>query len=352
MATQPTDVEEDAESVAVEAGLRYVSDAQPGIRRVRRGRGFSYRRADGSPVTDERTLSRIRSLAVPPAWNDVWICASGRGHIQASGRDARGRKQYRYHPRWRVVRDESKFHRLVAFGEALPRIRTQVEKDLALHGLPRERVLATVVRLLDITRLRVGNEEYARANASHGLTTLRDRHAEVRATSVTFHFAGKGGKEVELDVRDRRLSRIVGRCRDLPGYELFQYVDEEGTARPVDSGDVNAYLRAAACADFSAKDFRTWSATVLAATALRDAGPASSERQAQRFVRRAIEEVAGALGNTPAVARKSYVHPAVVDAYLAGRTIADYSSRGSPRLEREERATLALLRCAEAEAAA
>jgi DNA topoisomerase-1 len=303
------------------AGLRYVSETGPGIRRRRVGRGFVYLDG-GRRVRDAETLARIRSLVIPPAWRDVWICPTPNGHIQAVGRDARGRKQYRYHPRWREVRDDTKYARMLAFARALPRIRERVDADLGRRGLPREKVLATIVRLLEITRVRVGNEEYARANKSFGLTTLRDRHVEVAGPEVRFQFRGKGGKEHAVGVRDPRVARIIRCLQDLPGQELFQYLDEDGTRRSVDSGDVNAYLREISGDDFTAKDFRTWAGTVLCALALAEVGVSASERQAKRNITRAIEQVATQLGNTPAISRKCYVHPAVLEAYQAGVTIA------------------------------
>jgi len=302
------------------AGLRYVGETGTGIHRRRAGRGFVYLNGHG-PVRDVTTLARIRALVIPPAWREVWICPSPTGHIQAIGRDARGRRQYRYHSRWREVRDETKYARILAFARALPRIRARVDADLGRRGLPREKVLATVVRLLETTRVRVGNEEYARANKSFGLTTLRDRHVEAAGPALRFQFRGKGGKEHAVDVRDPRVARIVRRLQDLPGQELFQYVDEEGARRSVDSGDVNAYLREISGDEFTAKDFRTWAGTVLCALALAEAGPCASGRQAKRNVARAIERVAAQLGNTPAISRKCYVHPAVLEAYQHGQTI-------------------------------
>jgi len=300
------------------AGLRYSSDDRAGIRRLRRGRGFSYVGPDGTVVRDRDTLARIRALAIPPAWTDVWICPWPNGHIQATGRDARGRKQHRYHARWRETRDESKFDRMMAFARALPAIRERCDADLALSGLPREKVLAAVVRLLELTLIRVGNDEYARLNRSFGLTTLRDRHARIEGTRVRFRFRGKGGKEHEVGIRDRRLAGIIRRCQELPGQELFQYVDDDGEIRDVTSDDVNGYLRAIAGDGFTAKDFRTWAGTVLAYRALRALQPATSPTAARRNVVEAMRETAGRLGNTPAVARKSYVHPAVLDAYMDG----------------------------------
>ncbi len=346
--TQPTlDPVESAE----EAGLRYVTDASPGIRRRRAGRGFSYIGPDGKRVTNRDQVAWIRSLAIPPAWTDVWICTSRRGHLQATGRDARGRKQYRYHPDWRAVRDDAKYGRMIAFGQALPAIRRRVDADLRKHGLPRERVLAAVVRLLEKTRLRVGNEEYARDNRSYGLTTLRDRHAEVGSSRIRFRFRSKGGKASDVELSDARLARIVARCQDLPGQELFAYLDDDGEVRAIGSSDVNDYLREITGQDFTAKDFRTWSGTVLAAWALKELEGVDSEAQAKRNVVRAVEQVAEWLGNTPAVSRRSYVHPAVIDAYLDGdvvraaRQTADKKLREDlRRLSPQEAAVLALLR--------
>jgi DNA topoisomerase-1 len=300
------------------ADLHYVTDAAPGIRRRRQGRGFRYFAPDGRPLRDPKEMERIRSLAVPPAWREVWICPDAFGHIQAIGRDARGRRQYRYHPRWRRLRDESKFSRMVAFGRALPAIRARVKAALARPGLSREKVLALVVRLLEITLIRVGNEEYARDNASFGLTTLRRRHVAVSGGELRFRFKGKSGKEHAFGIRDRRLSRLVKRCQELPGQELFRYVDARGRTRGVGSADVNAYLRGLSGRDFSAKDFRTWAGTVRAAYALNASEPFSSDRQAKRSLARAVESVAARLGNTPAICRRSYIHPVVVDTYLGG----------------------------------
>ena len=303
------------------ADLAYVTDAVPGIRRVRSGRGFRYVGPDGRPLQAPRERERIRRLVVPPAWRDVWIGPDPHGHIQAIGRDARGRRQYRYHPRWRQLRDEAKFSRMVAFGRALPAIRARVDAALSGPGLGREKVLALVVRLLEITLIRVGNEEYARENASFGLTTLRRRHVAVSGEQLRFRFRGKSGKEHALGIRDRRLSRIVKRCQELPGQELFRYVDDRGRKRGVGSADVNAYLRAVSGRDFTAKDFRTWAGTVRAAYALSALEPFSSIRQAKRNLARAVESVAARLGNTPAICRRCYIHPVVVDAYL-GRKLA------------------------------
>jgi len=298
------------------ADLTYVTDARPGIRRRRFGRGFRYFAPDGRPLDDPRELERIRRLVIPPAWRDVWICPDPHGHIQAIGRDARRRRQYRYHPRWRQLRDEAKFSRMVAFGRALPTIRARVEAALRRPGLSREKVLALVVRLLEITLIRVGNEEYARENASFGLTTLRRRHVAVSGGELRFRFRGKSRKEHAFGIRDRRLSRIVKRCQELPGQELFRYVDRRGRTRGVGSADVNGYLRAVSGRDFTAKDFRTWAGTVRAAWALNALEPFTSQRQAKRNLTHAVASVAARLGNTPAVCRRCYIHPVVVDSYL------------------------------------
>jgi DNA topoisomerase I len=303
---------------AKEAGLRYVSDTQPGIRRKRRGKGFTYLGADGETIHDSKTLARIRSLAIPPAWTDVWICPSPNGHLQATGRDAKGRKQSRYHPRWREVRDETKYERMLTFGAALTTIRERVEQDISMPGLSRQKVMATIVRLMETTLIRVGNEEYARNNHSYGLTTMHDRHAHVNGSTVSFKFRGKSGKLHAVDVRDRRLANIIRRCQDIPGYELFQYIDEEGTPHSVDSADVNDYLREISQQDFTAKDFRTWAGSVLAYTTLRELEPFESASQAKKNVVATIKNVAERLGNTPSVCRKCYVHPGLLDCYLDG----------------------------------
>ena len=340
----------EAADSAREAGLRWVSDQDPGISRTRRGEGFGYFHPDGSRVTDEATLSRIRSLVIPPAWTGVWICASERGHLQATGRDARGRKQYRYHPRWRAVRDEDKYGRMIDFAKVLPRVRRRVDRDLRRRGLPREKVLAAAVRLLETTLIRVGNEEYARENKSFGLTTLRNRHARIRGGQVEFFFRGKAGKEHRVSIRNQGLARVLKRCQDLPGQALFQYVDENGERHRVDSDDVNQYLKEVTGQDFTAKDFRTWAGTVLASQALSEVLAYDSEAQAKRNVVAAIESVAMKLGNTRSVCRKCYVHPAVLDAYLDGsmlRTLQDRAEgelkKGVRRLLPEEAAVLALL---------
>ena len=326
MGTSAVEPDEDGEAggvvdprdAAETAGLRYVSDEEPGIRRRRAGKGFYYLDHEGARVGDEATLARIRSLAIPPAYTDVWICRDPNGHIQATGRDAKGRKQYRYHPKWHNVRDEVKFGRMLAFAAALPTIRERTEADLRRQGLPREKVLAAIVRLLEKTMIRVGNEEYARDNDSYGLTTLQDEHAEVTSRRVTFRYRGKSGKEHETTLEDPRLARIVGRCQDLPGQELLQYTEDDGTVRDVDSADVNAYLREITGEPFTAKDFRTWAGTVLACMALQDFEVFDSETQAKRNVVDAVKRVAERLGNTPAVCRSSYIHPEILSAYLDG----------------------------------
>jgi DNA topoisomerase I len=322
---------------AKEAGLRYVSDAQPGIRRKRRGKGFTYTESNGQTVHDAKTLARIRSLAIPPAWTDVWICSSPNGHLQATGRDAKGRKQSRYHPRWREVRDETKYERMLAFGAVLTTIRERVEQDISLTGLPRQKIMAAIVRLMETTHIRVGNEEYARTNHSYGLTTMHDRHAQVNGSTVRFKFRGKSGKLHEIDVRDRRLAKIIRRCQDIPGYELFQYVDEEGTPHTVDSADVNDYLREISQQDFTAKDFRTWAGSVLAYTTLRELEPFESASQAKKNVVEAIKAVAERLGNTPSVCRKCYVHPGLLNCYLNG-AISEHLKEFVKRAEKERQA--------------
>src|SRR5947207_5314085 len=312
------DVASDGVAAAQLAGLRYASDEQPGVRRRRKGRGFTYVDRDGVPIRDAGELRRIRRLAIPPAWTDVWISPSPLGHIQATGRDARGRKQYRYHERWREVRDEAKYGRLGDFAKALPRIRERIDADLSRAGIPRERVLATAIRILEETFMRVGNVEYARANGSFGLTTLRAKHVDVDGSRIVFRFRGKSGKDHEVDVRDRRLARVISRLEQLPGQELFRYLDDDGEARTIGSDDVNEYLREISHEDVSAKDFRTWAGTVLAARALAELGPARNERIANKRVVQAIDAVAARLGNTRAICRKCYVHPGILDAYMKG----------------------------------
>jgi DNA topoisomerase-1 len=342
---------------AASAGLHYVTDDRPGIRREMGALGFRYRRADGRPVRNRADLKRIRVLAIPPAWKDVWICPDSKGHLQATGRDARGRKQYRYHAQWRAHRDSGKFDRLEDFAAVLPLFRARVAADLGKPGLPREKVLAAVVQLLEKSLIRVGNDEYAKANRSFGLTTLHDQHVDVKGSTLRFEFRGKSGKRHAVDIHDRRLARIVKQCRDLPGQELFQYQDEDGRRKDVNSADVNAYLREITGADVTAKDFRTWSGTVLATTALREQSSAESTAAAKRNVVRAIEAVAGVLGNTPAVCRKSYIHPAILECYVDG-SMDEKLARAMPaavrkiasKLRADEVAALRLLHCAKSTA--
>jgi DNA topoisomerase-1 len=340
----------DPVQAAKAAALRYVSDEKPGIRRLGSGKRARYVDADGKPVRDAETLARIRSLVIPPAWTDVWVCPLANGHLQATGRDARARKQYRYHPRWREVRDQTKYERMLAFASVLPKVRKRVEHDLSLHGLPRDKVLATIVRLLETTLIRVGNEEYARTNHSFGLTTMRDQHVDVSGSKVEFKFRGKSGKWHQITLSDRRLAQIVQRCRDVPGYELFQYIDEAGNHQSLDSADVNEYLRAITGQDFTAKDFRTWAGTVLAALALQEFEKFDSQTQAKRNLVQAIEHVAERLGNTPTVCRKCYIHPEVIAAYLDGTLANTLKLRAEraiakslAKLKPEEAAVVALL---------
>lgn len=307
----------DPAEAAASAGLVHVSDEMPGITRRRCGTGFGYRDAQGRTIRDKAQIARFKALAIPPAYSDVWICPDPRGHVQATGRDARGRKQYRYHPDFREVRDSAKFDHMLEFAAVLPKIRARVDDDMSARGLPADKVLATVVHLLENTMIRVGNDSYARDNRSHGLTTLRDRHARIDGHQVRFRFRGKGGKEWDLGIRDRRVARIVRATQDLPGQQLFQYLDDDGARCGISSGDVNDYLRRVSGRDVTAKDFRTWTGTVLAAMALAEYQAFDSQAAAKRNVREAIESVASRLGNTPAICRKCYVHPQVIDAYLA-----------------------------------
>ncbi len=331
------------------AGLRYVSDTSPGVGRRRAGKGFSYIGLDGERITDANRVGWFKRLAIPPAWTDVWICPIKSGHIQATGRDARGRKQYRYHPLWREVRDEAKYGRLIEFARALPRIRRRADRDLRRRGLPREKVLALIVRLLEETLIRVGNEEYVRENRSFGLSTLRDRHAKVRGAGVTFTFRGKAGKEHTIGVQDRRLARLVKQCQEIPGQELFQYYEADGSRVDVTSGDVNDYLREISGDEFTAKDFRTWAGTVAAAMALEEFLEVDDEAGRKKAIVEAIELVAKRLGNTPAVSRACYVHPEVIERYLDGTMIDALSrrargiGRGAHALRPEEAAVLGLL---------
>jgi len=311
----------DPVEVAEEAGLRYVSDERPGYTRKPKGDDFEYFDADGKPIRDETRLLRIRRLAIPPAYKDVWICPAPNGHIQATSRDARGRKQYRYHDRWREVRDENKYDRMIVFGQMLPKIRRQVNKDMGLRDLPRNKVLATVVHLLGRTFIRIGNEEYARENKSFGLTTMRNRHVDVKGAKLSFNFRGKSGVQHAIDLNDRRLANIIRKLQDLPGQDVFQYEDEAGEVRSVTSEDVNDYLHEVSGEEFTAKDFRTWAGTVLTAMALSAQGPVESETQAKKNIKDAIAAVARILGNTPTVCRKCYVHPVVLESYLDGDMI-------------------------------
>jgi DNA topoisomerase-1 len=339
----------DSGESAQAAGLRYVADTQPGIRRQRIGRGMRYIGLDGTTIRDPVVLRRIKALIIPPAWTDVWICARPDGHIQATGRDAKGRKQYRYHPRWRAVRDATKYDRMLAFGEMLPPLRARLEQDMARPGLSRDKVLAAVVRLLETTLIRVGNVEYVHKNGAFGLTTLRDRHVQIAGATMQFEFRGKSGKYHTVRLNDRRLASIVKRCQDLPGYELFQYLDADGQRQTLDSADVNAYLRNITGQDLTAKDVRTWAGTVLAACALWEYGPHASETQAKKHIVQAIDAVAKRLGNTRAVCRQCYVHPAVFDAYLDRSLFelpltAPDSSTMVPGLSPEEAVVLAFLK--------
>ena len=340
----------DSLASAREAGLRYVTDNSPGYKRRRRGKGFVYTNTEGEIIGDAAELQRIRSLVIPPAWRDVWICPFANGHIQATGRDVRGRKQHRYHQRWREVRDATKYGRMLAFGKKLPSIRRQVARDLALPGLPRQKILATVVRLLEISRIRVGNEEYARQHNSFGLATLRTRHVSVSGSTIQFEFRGKSGVHHALSLDDRRLAKIIKRCQELPGHELFQYIDVDGTRSTIGSADVNEYLRSIAGDDFSSKDFRTWAGTVLAVRTLAEMRAARGKAHLKRNLTQAIEVIAKQLGNTKAVCRKCYIHPAVLDGYRDGSLFKSIE-RGSRKstatesgeLSSEEAAILALL---------
>jgi DNA topoisomerase I len=319
----PAEAVVDPRDAAESAGLRYVSDEEPGIRRRKAGKGFSYLKPDGTRVEDAATLDRIRSLAIPPAYTDVWICAQPNGHIQATGRDAKGRKQYRYHPAFREVRESTKYEKMLEFARALPALRTKIDEHMGLRGLPREKVLATVVHLLETTLIRVGNEDYVRQNKSYGLTTLRDPHVRVEGPQLRFQFKGKSGKTWRLQVKDRRVARIVKACQDLPGQDLFQYLDENGESQSVTSADVNAYLKEITGSDVTAKDFRTWAGTVLAALALKEFETFDNEAKAKKNIRAAIETVASRLGNTPTICRKCYVHPEVFTSYLEGQLLLE-----------------------------
>src|SRR5262245_50422651 len=338
----------DSAAAAAEAGLQYVGDDRPGYTRRPSNGAFEYLDTEGKKIRDEQRLLQIKRLAIPPAWTDVWISPSPNGHIQATGRDARGRKQYRYHDRWREVRDENKFDRLAQFAKALPNIRRRVAQDLKLPGLPRRKVLATIVRLLERTFIRIGNEEYARENKSFGLTTLKNRHVTVKGAQVRFRFRGKSGRQHDVDVADRRVARVIAKCQDLPGQDLFQYLDEDGKVQDVTSQEVNDYLRQIAGEDFTAKDFRTWGGTVLAAIALSEQEEFETKQQAKSNIKTAICAVAELLGNTPAICRKCYVHPVIVEAYLNRKRIAGLNDATQrPKqfdLRGAERAVLKFLR--------
>ncbi|ULP28442.1 MULTISPECIES: DNA topoisomerase IB [Leptolyngbya] len=321
----PSDPIESAEVV----GLKYVTDEMPGITRKRSGKSFAYFDLNGDRIRDEKIIQRINSLAIPPAYKNVWICPLENGHLQATGRDAKGRKQYRYHPLWRAIRDQNKFSRMIAFSQALPDIRRRLEKDLALPGLPKQKVLATVLKLMELTRIRVGNEEYAKTNNSYGLTTLQDDHVNVAGSKIQFQFRGKSGVEHEIEVSDKRLAKVVKRCQDLPGQELFQYLDEHQQAQDITSSDVNDYLREVTGQDFTAKDFRTWAGTVLAASHLAEIGKFTSQTAAKKNITQAVKSVSAYLGNRPATCRKYYIHPNVLEAYLdesLHEVVAEYQS--------------------------
>ncbi len=330
------DTPADPRAAARAARLHYVTDSRPGLQRRAAAEGWTFHNPDGTQLTDEAEIARIRALAIPPAYTDVWICRDPKGHLQASGRDARGRKQYRYHPRWREVRDEAKFEKMLTFGQKLPVIRRQVQADLALPGLPRRKVVALVVRLLELTLARIGNEEYAKTNKSFGLTTLRHRHARVRGSHVVFDFRAKHGIERHIDLSNRRLAGIITRLEDLPGQDLFQFKDADGNLHGIDSQDVNGYLHETTGEDITAKDFRTWAATNLAALALHEFAQFDSTSAAKKNVVRAVEHVAAQLGNTPAICRKCYIHPAIVDGYLDGTLALGLKQRADAVLDEHE----------------
>lgn len=327
------DIVTDPAEAAEQAGLRYVSDEQPGFSRKLKGEEFEYFDTKSAPMTDETRLLRIRRLAVPPAYTDVWICPTANGHLQATGRDARGRKQYRYHEKWREARDETKYDRMLIFGAALPKIRERVEADLALSGLPKNKVLATIISIMERTFIRVGNEEYAKQNKSYGLTTMRNRHVKVSGSKLRFNFRGKSGVEHDVNVDDRRLARIVKKLQDLPGQEIFGFLDDDGTVRDITSQDVNDYLQEITGEDFTAKDFRTWAGTVLAAVALNAVEKFQTKKEAKQNVKHAITAVSKILGNTPAVCRKCYVHPGVLETYLSGNMIEGLKHKTEEALE-------------------
>jgi DNA topoisomerase-1 len=325
----------EAMDAAEEAGLRYVSDDRPGYTRKEKGDDFEWFDADRKPIRDEQRLLRIKRLAIPPAWTDVWVCPSANCHLQATGRDGRRRKQYLYHERWREVRDENKYDRIISFGKALPKIRRRIARDSKLPGLPRNKVLAVVVQLLERTFIRIGNEEYARENKSFGLTTMKDRHVEVKGAKLRFRFRGKSGRDHEVDVTDKHIAKIISKLQDLPGQDLFQYVDEEGEIRNISSQDVNEYLREITGEDFTAKDFRTWAGTVLTAVALKAQEQFENQKQAKSNINTAIKAVSKILGNTPAICRKCYVHPAVLESYLDQKSIDGLKQMTEDALEKE-----------------
>jgi DNA topoisomerase-1 len=346
LAPTPADPREAAEA----AGLVYVSDEDRGIRRERKGEGWEYYKANGDKLTDEAALERIRKLAIPPAYTDVWICPKANGHLQATGRDARGRKQYRYHPEFRALRESTKYEHMMEFARALPAIRTKLAQHMALRGLPREKVLATVVHLLETTLIRVGNDDYARENKSYGLTTLRNPHVKVEGSQLRFQFKGKSGKQWRLQVKDRRIARIIRACQDLPGQRLFQYKDEEGEVREVTSADVNEYLKEITGRDITAKDFRTWAGTVMAALALQEFEAFDTKATQKKNLKAAIERVSSRLGNTPTICRKCYIHPEVLNAYVEGNLLLEVKqevekelSEDLGQLKPEEAAVLAML---------
>ncbi len=333
------------------AGLRYVTDSTPGIRRRRHGRGFSYVDAEGRVISERAQIRRFRALVIPPAWTDVWICADPEGHLQVTARDARGRKQYRYHERFRARQDESKFDRMIALSDVLWKIRERVERDIALPGLAHDKVMATVVWLLERTLIRIGTDEYAKANNSYGLTTMRRRHVAVAGAKVDFEFRGKSGIEHSVSITDRRIARIVQRCQELPGWELFKYIDDEGRNQTVEASDINDYLREITGREVTAKDFRTWAGTMLAAEALREMGPAASRREADRNIIAAVDRTKAKLGNTRSVCRKYYIHPALIEAYLQGDVLPpvggkEWQPRGAQasKLRRHEQETLDFLK--------
>jgi DNA topoisomerase I len=341
----------DPKDAAESVGLRHVSDEQPGIRRKKSGNGFSYSNPGGTAIADKQVLRRIRSIVVPPAWSDVWICRTANGHIQATGRDAKGRKQYRYHPAFREVRESTKYEHMMAFAHALPGIRAKVGEHMTQRGLPREKVLATVVHLLETTLIRIGNDDYAKQNDSYGLTTLKNRHVAIDGTQLRFQFKGKSGKKWSVTIRDRRVAKVIKACQELPGQELLQYIDESGDCQDVTSADVNAYLQEITGTDITAKDFRTWAGTVLAALALRELEGFDSAAKAKKNIRIAVERVASRLGNTPTICRKCYIHPELISSYLEGSLLLEIKSEAESELRDkiagltpEEAAVLATLR--------